>query len=159
MFRCVEHVDIDAWRLRCHEERVLRHVARAVDFALVQNALVDLDLRSDWMVPVATALCSDAARQKRSTEQRAGRSGCRKPTLLPVTSIHRHVALVSRQADLRNQQVVVLILGRVGAQKQLLLDVTVVVGPAEAGEGRRSAECSQSAGTGGREQASAPAFV
>ena len=163
MLRCVEHVDVDARRLRSHEEWVLRHVARAVDFALVQNALVDLDLGSDRVVAVSAALCSEARNRHsatsgaRSDGPRAA-AGAEGPTLLAVTGVHRDVALVRRQADLGDQQVVVFVLGGVRAQQQLLLDVAVVIGPAERGATAVSARRSHSA-EGRRGGESSPPFV
>ena len=54
-----------------------------------------------------------------------GRTGGR--TLLAVARVHRSIAFVGRQADLGEQQMVVLILRGVRAQEQLLLDVAMVV--------------------------------
>jgi hypothetical protein len=80
VLRGVKHVDVDARRLGRHKERVLRHVARAVDFALVQDALVDLDLGRDRVRSVAAALCAGRSGRKSATicsatKRRAVRDG------------------------------------------------------------------------------------
>ena len=109
--------------------------------------------------PLSAAKRATATQEKREpsdgTRTAAGAEG---PTLLAVTGVHRDVALVRRQADLGDQQVVVFVLGGVRAQQQLLLDVAVVVGPAKRSTTAVSARCSHSAKSKrGRE--SSPAFV